>query len=84
MFGGLGFLLNGNILVGVWKNSMIVRLGPEQAEDALLEPHVGVFDITGKAMKGCIMVAADGVAELGAAKAWVERALRFVKELPGK
>jgi hypothetical protein len=47
MFGGVGFLLNGNMLVGVWKNSMIVRLGPEQAEEALLEQHVGEFDITG-------------------------------------
>ena len=38
MFGGIGLLLNGNMLVGVWKNSLIVRLGPEGYEDALLEP----------------------------------------------
>src|SRR5262245_66629773 len=63
MFGGLGFLLNGNMLVGVWKNSMIVRLGPEESEAALLEPHVKEFDITGRPMKGWIMVAADGVAD---------------------
>jgi TfoX/Sxy family transcriptional regulator of competence genes len=47
MFGGIGFLLSGNMLVGVWKNSLIVRLGPEQGDEALLEPHVKVFDITG-------------------------------------
>jgi len=35
MFGGIGFLLNGNLLVGVWKDSLCVRLGPEQAEEAL-------------------------------------------------
>ena len=38
MFGGVGFLLKGNMLVGVWKNSLIVRLGPEQGDEALLEP----------------------------------------------
>jgi TfoX N-terminal domain len=48
MFGGLCFLLNGNMLVGVWKESLIVRLGPEQGEAALLEPHVRRMDITGK------------------------------------
>jgi TfoX/Sxy family transcriptional regulator of competence genes len=40
MFGGIVFMLNGNMLVGVWKDSLIVRLGDEQAEEALLEPHV--------------------------------------------
>jgi len=39
MFGGVGFLLHGNMLVGVWKNSLIVRLGPDSYEDALLVPH---------------------------------------------
>src|SRR5712691_9829479 len=43
MFGGLCFLLNGNMLVGVWKDAMIVRLGAEQGEEALLEPHVKEF-----------------------------------------
>jgi TfoX/Sxy family transcriptional regulator of competence genes len=52
MFGGAGFLLNGNLLVGVWKDSLCVRLGQEQAEKALPEPHVKEFDITGRPMKG--------------------------------
>jgi TfoX/Sxy family transcriptional regulator of competence genes len=51
MFGGIGFLLNGNLLGGVWKDSLIVRLGSEDGEDALLEPHVTKFDITRKPMK---------------------------------
>jgi hypothetical protein len=54
MFGGVGFLLNGNLLVGVWKDSIIVRLGPDVGGEALLEPHVSEFNITGRAMKaGC-------------------------------
>ena len=52
MFGGIGFLLNGNLLVGVWKDSLVARLGEEQAVEALLDPHVRPFDITGKPMKG--------------------------------
>jgi hypothetical protein len=47
MFGGVGFLLNGNLLVGVWKDSLIVRLGPEAGEEALREPHVQELNITG-------------------------------------
>ena len=58
MFGGIGFLLHGNMLVGVWKNSLIVRVGPEDYEDALLEPHVKEFDITGRAMKGWVLAMA--------------------------
>jgi TfoX/Sxy family transcriptional regulator of competence genes len=84
MFGGLGFLVNGNMLVGVWKNSMIVRLGPDEGEAALLEPHVGEFDITGKAMKGWVMVAAEGVADEDDVKEWVQRAVKFVGKLPAK
>ena len=63
MFGGVGFLLHGNMLVGVWKDSLIVRLGEEQAQDALLEPDVRPFDITGKAMKGWAMVQAPAIAQ---------------------
>ena len=52
MFGGIGFLLNGNLLVGVRKDSLIVRLGPEEGEEALKEPLVSEFNITGRAMRG--------------------------------
>ncbi len=84
MFGGLGFLLHGNMLVGVWKNSMIVRLGPDESTSALLEPNVGEFDITGKPMKGWVMVAADGVADINDVKKWVQWAVKFVGKLPAK
>ena len=84
MFGGVGFLLNGNMLVGVWKDSLIVRVGPEGYEDALLEPHVKPFDITGKAMKGWVLVEPVGVEEDGFLKGWIQRALKFVGQLPAK
>src|SRR5437867_1796231 len=61
MFGGVGFLLNGNMCVGVWKTSLIVRLDPDQYLAALTEQHVRQFDITGRPMKGWIMVEPDGI-----------------------
>jgi TfoX/Sxy family transcriptional regulator of competence genes len=84
MFGGVGFLLNGNLLVGVWKESLIVRLGPEQGEEALKEPHVKEFDITGRPMKGWVLVEQEGVDGDNQVKGWIERATRFVKMLPAK
>jgi uncharacterized protein YdhG (YjbR/CyaY superfamily)/TfoX/Sxy family transcriptional regulator of competence genes len=84
MFGGVGFLLHGNILVGVWKDSLIVRLGPDQAEEALLEPHVKEFDITGRPMKGWMLVEPEGVEDDEQLSAWIQRATKFVGRLPGK
>ena len=56
MFGSIVFMLNGNMLVGVWKSSLIGRRGPDQAAVALKEPHVREFDVTGRPMKGWVMV----------------------------
>ena len=84
MFGGIGFLLHGNMLVGVWKNSLIVRLGPDNYDDALLEPHVREFDITGRAMKGWVLVEPEGVVEDERLKDWIQRAVKFVGKLPTK
>jgi len=57
LFGCIAFLLHGNVFAGVWKDSLIARLGPEGGDEALLEPHVKEFDITGRAMKGWVVVA---------------------------
>ncbi len=84
MFGGVGFLFNGNMLVGVWKNSLIVRLGPDNYEDALLEPHVREFDITGKPMKGWVMVEPDGIENDSQLTDWIQRAVKFVGKLDKK
>ena len=84
MFGCICFLLNGNALVGVWKESLIVRVGPDAYEAALLEPHVKKFDITGRAMTGWVLVEQEGVGEDAQLKDWIERANKFVESLPGK
>ena len=84
MFGGIAFLLNGNLLVGVWKDSLIARLGPEDGEKALAEERAKAFDITGKAMKGWVLVEAEGIESDGELQEWVRRAMEFVKGLPRK
>ena len=84
MFGGVGFLLNGNMLVGVWKNSLIVRLGEDDHEAALSEPHVREFDITGRPMKGWALIAPEGIEAGDQLIGWIQRAVKFVGKLPGK
>ena len=84
MFGGMGFLLNGNLLVGVWKDSLIVRVGPDNYDDALLEPHVREFDITGKPMKGWVLVEPKGIEGDDQLADWIQWAVKFVGALPAK
>jgi TfoX/Sxy family transcriptional regulator of competence genes len=84
MFGGVVFLLRGNMLVGIWRQSLIVRLGSEQAAAALKLDYVREFDVTGRPMKNWIMVDPDGLDTDAELAAWIERATAFVETLPAK
>ncbi len=92
MFGGVCFLVNGNpstgsgqvMACGVYKDDLIVRIGTEKYQEALSRPHTKLFDITGKAMKGWIMVEPEGCATESALKGWVEQGVAFARCLPGK
>jgi hypothetical protein len=84
LFGCACFLLGGNVVVGVWKHSLIARVGPDEYEDALLEPHVREFDITGRPMTGWVLVGPEGVEDDEQLYGWIGRAGKFVKTLPGK
>ena len=85
LFGGVGFLRNGHLLVGVRKDSLLVRLGPEQSDEALKEPHVSEFKITGRGtMKGWVVVSLEGVQNDDHLKGWIQRAVKFVGKLPRK
>ena len=84
MFGGVCFLLNGNLLVGVWKDSLIARIGKDTYEATLQEEHVREFDITGRPMKGWVMVEPDGIDSDHQLSQWIDQALGFVRSLPGK
>jgi TfoX/Sxy family transcriptional regulator of competence genes len=84
MFGGIAFLLKGNMSVGLHGKELVVRLDPAQGERALSEPNVRRFDITGRPMKGWILVAPSGVASDQALERWVETGLAFAASLPAK
>ena len=84
MFGGLGFLLRGNMCFGIWKDSLILRLGRPQAENALAQKYVRPFDITGRPMSGWVMVDPGGMKTDVSLKKWVHLAIDFVLTLPRK
>jgi TfoX/Sxy family transcriptional regulator of competence genes len=84
MFGGVCFLINGNMCVGSWKGSHVVRLAREDHEETQSEPHVKPMDITGKVMKGWALVRPAGIEADDDLKAWVRRAAKFAGSLPPK
>lgn len=84
LFGCVCFFLDGNVLAGVWKDRLIARLGPDEGEAALREPHVRAFDITGRPMRNWVAVEPEGVGDDGQLTDWIERAVKFVRTLPKK
>ncbi len=85
IFGGLAFLLNGNMSCGVHGNEMIVRLAPDETDKALSKKHVRVFDISGRGpMKGWILVDAEGVKTEKDLAAWVDTGVKYAASLPPK
>ena len=84
MFGGLAFLLNGNMCCGVSRDEMIVRLDPEATAQAIKKPNVRIFDITGRQMKGWILIAGEGLKTKASLSKWVEIAVEYAGSLPKK
>jgi len=84
MFGGVGYMLHGNLACGVYRDQMIVRVGPQAYPAALAQPHTHPLDITGRAMTGWIMVSPEGCADEGAFQRWVAQGLAFAASLPPK
>jgi hypothetical protein len=84
MFGGLAFLLNGNMCCGVHKREMIVRLDPGRVAEALAQPHTRIFDLSGRPIKGWILVKPPGVADDAAVAKWLRLATSYAASLPAK
>jgi hypothetical protein len=83
-FGGVCFSVQGNMCCGVHGDQLIVRVGPAAFEAALREPHVRVFDLTGRPMAGWVYVAPPGVAKDADLAAWIRRGVEFAMSLPPK
>jgi hypothetical protein len=83
MFGGIAFMLGGNMACGVLGEELIVRLGDE-AERALAEPHTRVFDLTGRPSRGMVVVGRDAIVADGDLAGWVDAGADFAASLPPK
>ena len=84
MFGGVGFLLNGNMACGVNKDDLIVRVDPAKHNAMLKIAHVRPFDMTGRPMKGWLVVEADGVKTDKQLNTWIKHGVEFASTLPPK
>lgn len=84
MFGGLCFLLNGNMACGIVGDELMARVGLEGWEAALAEPEAREMDFTGRSMKGFVYVDGDAVRDDAVLEKWVERAAGFAGGLPAK
>lgn len=84
MFGGLSFLLGGNMAVGVIGEDLIVRVGPHDYEEALSHEHARAFDFTGRTMSGWVVVKPEGLEEDEDLTEWVLRGVGFAGTLPAK
>jgi TfoX/Sxy family transcriptional regulator of competence genes len=84
MFGGLAFMVAGNMAVGVIGEDLMVRVGPEANDDALSQPHARPMDFGGRPMAGYVYVAPGGVETDQMLTAWVDRGVTFATTLPAK
>lgn len=85
MFGGLAFLLAGNMCVGVHAEDLIVRVDPSRTDALLRERWAKPFDLSGaRGMKGWLLVAPEGLRSEAELRVWVARGTAFASSLPGK
>lgn len=84
MFGGIAFMIQGNMSVGVAGDELMVRVGKENDEDALAKPHVRPFDLSGRPMAGWVLVRADGTTADADLAAWIETGVAYAESLPAK
>jgi len=84
MFGGVGFMLGGNLACGVHKGDLIVRVGSKNYAQALARPYARQFDITGRPMDGWVMVGPQGCQSEDELKAWVRQGVATARALPPK
>ena len=84
MFGGVCFMINGNMCAGTWKDSLIVRLDKSLHEETLAEPHTRPADMNGRTLRGWALVEPVGIESESKLASWLERAVSFAESLPAK
>jgi TfoX/Sxy family transcriptional regulator of competence genes len=84
MFGGIGFMLRGNMACGVIGDEVMVRIAKEETEAALKEPGARIFDFSGRPSPGWILVNQQVLSKPAELRAWVKRGVEFALSLPAK
>jgi TfoX/Sxy family transcriptional regulator of competence genes len=84
MFGGIAFLLDGKMFIGLAKNQLMVRVGRDRHDEALARPHVRPMDFTGRPLRGYVYVAPAGYASARALSAWIDWSTAFVATVKNK
>ena len=84
MFGGICNLFYGNMAGGVLNDEVIVRVGADNYEEALRLPHARKFDLTGRPMKGFVVVSAEGLESDADLAEWLQRGVEYALTLPPK
>ena len=84
MFGGIAFLLDGKMFIGIAKDDLMVRVGPDRHDEALARPHVRAMDFTGRPMRGYVFVAPPGCRDARRLSAWVDWSATFVATVSKK
>ena len=84
MFGGLCFMLHGNMALGIDKDRLMVRVGPKGYGAALEKPHARPMDMTGRPMKGFVVLPPEGLATQKALQSWVNQGVEYALSLPPK
>ena len=85
MFGGLAFLIDGNMSVGVsGQGGLMVRVDPAETDALVAKPHARPFEMRGRAMTGWLRVDPEGVATKRALQPWVRRGVAYARSLPPK
>jgi hypothetical protein len=85
MFGGLAFLIGGNMSVAAsGQGGLMLRVPPDETDALLAEPHAQLFEMRGRAMKGWLRVAPEGVRTNDELEPWVRRGVGYARSLPPK
>ncbi len=84
MFGGVAFMAFDYMCVGVVKNDLMARVGPEAYEAALKQSHVRIMDFAKRPMKGYVFVDSAGIAEDDQLEHWIDMCYQHVRSLPVK
>ena len=84
MFGGLCFMMRGNMSFGIVGSELMVRVGPDAYPEALAAPHAREMDFTGRSMRGMVFVSEEGIVEDEDLEDWLQRGMVFAESLPPK